>query len=141
VQLFGSTEKELLTTEEAIYVATNEYTRVVKSGLPSPLDGRRWAMLVLEGKGIAGAEDIPERLAPLSAVDVDFEEHDFSALCILDYKQHFVSIGGEERRVWLSCSPVIASVALISKGRPEVWGGSAGWFRGGSRVATKGSTC
>jgi hypothetical protein len=39
--------------------------------------------MTLEGKGVAGAEDIPERLAPVSGSEADFEEHDFSALCIL----------------------------------------------------------
>jgi hypothetical protein len=39
--------------------------------------------MILEGKGVAGAEDIPERLAPVAGAEADFEEHDFSAICIL----------------------------------------------------------
>ena len=69
--------------DEAMALATSEFDRVVNVKKLSPVHGRRWMrLLILEGKGVAGAESIPERYAPPSSAGDDFEEFDTGALCL-----------------------------------------------------------
>jgi hypothetical protein len=82
VQLIGSTPKELLAMDEAMALATAEFDRAVNVENLSPAHGRKWMRLFLEGKGVAGAERVPERDVPLSSVGADLEEFDAGVLCL-----------------------------------------------------------
>jgi hypothetical protein len=82
VQLIGSTPKELLAMDEAMALATAEFDRAVNVENLSPAQGRKLMRLFLEGKGVAGAERVPERDVPLSSVGEDLEEFDTGVLCL-----------------------------------------------------------
>jgi hypothetical protein len=85
VQVLKSTPKEMVAMSEAIEMASLEFERVRRDLKCSSEDARRWFQLILEGKGVVGAEEIPDRVAPASATVDRFEEYeyDMSAICIL----------------------------------------------------------
>jgi hypothetical protein len=83
VQVLKSTPKEIMVAmAEAIEMASLEFERVRRDLKCSPEDARRWFQLILEGKGVVGAEEIPDRVAPASATVDRFEEFDMNAICI-----------------------------------------------------------
>ena len=68
--------------DEAMALATAEFDRAVKVEKLPPDQGRKWMKLFLEGKGVAGAERVPDRVVPLSSVGEDLEEFDAGVLCL-----------------------------------------------------------